>query len=65
MAPPPAEVQKAEEALGDDTNFKLVPSKQALADASEMKVALGNNDFPLFVADRLAFGNGNGGMQVR
>lgn len=66
MAPPPSEIQKAEEALvGSDTTFTLVPSKQALADAAELKIDLSSSDFPLFVADRLAFASPNGGLQVR
>ncbi|KAI2507819.1 hypothetical protein MHU86_6599 [Fragilaria crotonensis] len=65
MAPPPSEIQKAEEALvGSDTTFTLVPSKQALADAAELKIDLSSSDFPLFVADRLAFASPNGGLQV-
>jgi hypothetical protein len=66
MAPPPSEIQKAEESLvGSDTTFTLVPSKQALADAAELKIELSSSDFPLFVADRLAFASPNGGLQVR
>ena len=66
MAPPPSEIQKAEESLvGSDTTFTLVPSKQALADAAELKIGLSSSDFPLFVADRLAFASPNGGLQVR
>jgi hypothetical protein len=65
MAPPPAEIQKAEDALNDSGKvYTLVPSKHALADAAELKIDLAKNDFPLYVADRLAFANPNGGLQV-
>ena len=67
MAPPPAEIHKAEESLmvDADTTFTLVPSKRALQDANELKIDLSRSDFPLFVADRLAFASPNGGLQVR
>lgn len=61
MSPPPVEISKAEES---DRTFTLVPSKQAVADAASQKLDLANNDFPLFVADHLAFGSQNGGLQV-
>mmetsp|Transcript_23388 Transcript_23388/g.38705 ORF Transcript_23388/g.38705 Transcript_23388/m.38705 type:complete len:338 (+) Transcript_23388:155-1168(+) len=66
MAPPPIEVQKAEDALSanTDTTYTLVPSKNALADAADAKLDLDANDFPIFVADRLAFGDPNGGLKV-
>eukprot|EP00978_Attheya_sp_CCMP212_P012846 scaffold32099_cov50-Attheya_sp.AAC.5 len=67
MAPPPLEVQLAEENLqaqGLSTkNFKLVPSKAAIKDAAETKTDLADGDIPLFVADRLAFA-GDAGPQV-
>jgi hypothetical protein len=69
MAPPPLEVQQAEETMqaqGLSTkNFKLVPSTAATNDAAETNTDLADGDIPLFVADRLAFaGNGNEGPQV-
>eukprot|EP00550_Attheya_septentrionalis_P012243 CAMPEP_0198306168 /NCGR_PEP_ID=MMETSP1449-20131203/58281_1 /TAXON_ID=420275 /ORGANISM="Attheya septentrionalis, Strain CCMP2084" /LENGTH=351 /DNA_ID=CAMNT_0044008717 /DNA_START=36 /DNA_END=1091 /DNA_ORIENTATION=+ len=67
MAPPPLEVQQAEETLqaqGLSTkNFKLIPSKAAIKDAAETKTDLADGDIPLFVADRLAFA-GDAGPQV-
>jgi hypothetical protein len=68
MAPPPVEIIKAEESLlmvDADTTFTLVTSKRALQDAAELKIDLSCSDFPLFVADRLAFASPNGGLQVR
>jgi len=65
MAPPPSEIQKAEDSLVDSAKtYNLIPSNHALADANEMKLDLAANDFPLFVADRLAFASPNGGLQV-
>jgi len=61
MAPPPLEITKAEES---NKIFSLVPSKQAVSDAANQNIDLSTNDFPLFVADRLAFANPNGGLQV-
>jgi len=72
MPPPPAEVAKEEDELRaedggstspSDIKFKLIPSKPALKDAAGAKLDLGENDLPLFVADRLAFA-GSGGAQV-
>jgi hypothetical protein len=67
MAPPPLEVQQAEDALDREgavvKQFKLFPSKQAMRDAAEMNMDVGTNDIPLFVADRLAF-QGSKGPQV-
>jgi hypothetical protein len=66
MAPPPIEIQKAEDSLSNNgKTFTLIPSKRALADAAELNIDLSNSDFPLFVADRLAFASPNGGLQVR
>lgn len=66
MAPPPTEIQRAEDSLGNSgKTYTLIPSKRALADAAELKIDLSNSDFPLFVADRLAFASPNGGLQVR
>jgi hypothetical protein len=65
MAPPPAEVQRAEETLmdGDSKSYKLIPSKSAANDASALNLNVAQNDIPLFVADRLAFA-GPKGAQV-
>jgi len=62
MAPAPVEVSKAEANI--DTKYTLIPSKQAIADAAELKIMLAPNDFPLFVADRLAFSKVGAGIQV-
>jgi hypothetical protein len=65
MAPPPTEIQKAEDSLSNSgKTYTLIPSKRALADAAELKIDLSNSDFPLFLADRLAFASPNGGLQV-
>jgi hypothetical protein len=67
MAPPPFEVQQAEDALEREgavvKQFKLIPSKQAMRDAAELNMDVDANDIPLFVADRLAF-QGSKGPQV-
>jgi hypothetical protein len=63
MAPPPAEVEKAEQELSDGTNksYRLSPSKEAVAQATkEFEMDLAASDIPLFVADRLAFASSNG-----
>jgi len=62
MAPPPVEVSKAE--ANSDVKYTLIPSKQAIADAAEFNVKLAPNDFPLFLADRLAFSQVDGTIQV-
>ena len=63
MAPPPSEVQTAEEKIMNSENapeYRLVPSKLAMQQAKEFNVELSNSDVPLFVADRLAFGSPKG-----
>jgi hypothetical protein len=61
MAPPPAEVQKAETELETSTkSYRLVPSKAAIEQAKEFGMNLRENDIPLFVADRLAFASPRG-----
>ena len=66
MAPPPAEVAKAEqELLGGDNGpgqktYRLVPSQTSRKQAAEFKMELADGDFPLFVADRLAFASPKG-----
>jgi hypothetical protein len=67
MAYPPAEVQKAEEDLSTENakTYTLVPSKSAAKDAASFNLELAANDLPIFVADRLAFGDPNGGLKVR
>ena len=66
MATPPPEVAKAEqeivagEDVSDGKTYRLVPSKAAIQQASEFKIDLAESDFPLFVADRLAFANPKG-----
>jgi hypothetical protein len=65
MAPPPPEIQKAESALEMSHKiYTLIPSKQEKIDASDFSLSLEPSDIPLFVADRLAFANPNGGLQV-
>ena len=65
MAPPPKEVERAEEALSaDDTkSYTLVASKAAMKDAAEFNLKLTKNDIPLFVADRLAFAGPKGAQE--
>ena len=62
MAPPPAEVAKAEQELteGSQKTYRLIPSKAAIDQAKEFKMDLAENDIPLFVADRLAFASPKG-----
>jgi hypothetical protein len=65
MAPAPAEVKHAEDAImeGDSKMYKIIPSKSALNDASALNLNVAQGDVPLFVADRLAFA-GSKGAQV-
>ena len=67
MAPPPFEVQQAEDTLtregtvaGSKQKYKFVPSQQALQDAADMNMELLESDIPLFVAERLAFQSSKG-----
>eukprot|EP00980_Cylindrotheca_fusiformis_P005002 scaffold1062_cov130-Cylindrotheca_fusiformis.AAC.8 len=61
MAPPPAEVEKAESELSTtDRKYRLVPSKAAIEQAKELNMNLSDGDIPLFVADRLAFASAKG-----
>mmetsp|Transcript_14048 Transcript_14048/g.20515 ORF Transcript_14048/g.20515 Transcript_14048/m.20515 type:complete len:366 (+) Transcript_14048:589-1686(+) len=64
MAPPPSEIQKAEEEAsaeeGTTKKFRLVPSSAAVKDASSLSMTLADGDIPLFVADRLAFASPEG-----
>ena len=41
-------------------SYHLVPSKSAVEQAKELHVNIGENDIPLFVADRLAFAGPTG-----
>jgi hypothetical protein len=67
MAPPPAEIQQAETELSvsleserTPKSYRLVPSKSVIEEAKEFNLKLGENDIPLFVADRLAFAGPSG-----
>ena len=61
MAPPPAEVAKAEQELSETSKvYRLIPSKASIQQAAEMQTDLMENDIPLFVADRLAFAGSKG-----
>lgn len=64
MAPPPAEVEKAEakimEAKAESPAYRLIPSKASVKQAKEYGMELSSSDIPLFVADRLAFGGSKG-----
>jgi hypothetical protein len=63
MAPPPPEVEKAEQELNEGSSsksYRLIPSKMAKEQAKELKMNLAESDIPLFVADRLAFASSNG-----
>ena len=65
MAPPPAEIEKAEQELastegGSQKVYRLIPSKAAVSQAKEFNMNLVESDVPLFVADRLAFASANG-----
>lgn len=68
MAPPPAEVEKAEGELSSSSiesgtnskSYRLVPSQTAMKQAKEFNMDLKENDIPLFVADRLAFAGPKG-----
>jgi hypothetical protein len=63
MAPPPQEVEKAEQELtegGSQKVYRLIPSKAAVEQAKEFKMDLAESDIPLFVADRLAFAGPKG-----
>ena len=71
MAPPPAEVAKAEQELNSvdaDGNviqstkrYRLIASKTSITQAkSDFNMDLAENDLPLFVADRLAFAGPKG-----
>jgi hypothetical protein len=71
MAPPPAEVARAEQelnaAIEADTapkSYRLIPSKVAIEQALAMKMKVADNDIPLFVADRLAFSGPKGTPQL-
>jgi len=70
MAPPPAAIKKAEDALNDENNkdskksYRLVASKSSLKAAAEYNTKMDDGDFPLFVADRLAFAGGARGPQL-
>ena len=48
---------------GNSKQFRLIPSKQAMKDAAEMKMEVLDGDIPLLVADKLAF-QGSKGVQV-
>ena len=65
MAPPPPEIQHAEEAImeGNSKLYMIIPSKSALKDASALGLNVAPGDIPLFIADRLAFA-GSKGAQV-
>ena len=70
MSPPPFEVQQAEDEInrqgqgaGNSKQYRLIPSKQAMKDAAEMKMEVLDGDIPLFVADKLAF-QGSKGVQL-
>ena len=67
MAPPPVEIARAESELSTTIesgrtpmSYHLVPSKSAVEQAKELHVNIGENDIPLFVADRLAFAGPTG-----
>ena len=67
MAPPPAEIQRAETELASSSessssskSYRLVPSQAAVGQAKEFNMNLRENDIPLFVADRLAFASPRG-----
>lgn len=64
MAPPPTEIEKAEQELsaegGSKKVYRLIPSKAAVEQAKEFNMNLAENDLPLFVADRLAFASSKG-----
>jgi len=65
MAPPPAEVERAEAKIMDADKsdvpaYRLIPSKSSVQQAKEFNVELSTSDVPLFVADRLAFGSPKG-----
>jgi len=65
MAPPPAEVERAEGKIlnsdkSDARDYRLVPSKLSVQQAKEFDLTLSSSDIPLFVADRLAFGSPKG-----
>ena len=79
MAPPPLEVQKAEELISESRSdsdssttdgtavmtqrFQFVPSTAAKKDAMDLQLTYKDGDIPLFLADRLAFAS-NDGPQV-
>ncbi len=63
MAPPPPEIERAENALtaASGTTYRLVPSQIAVEQAKEFDMnLLTSGDIPLFVADRLAFASSSG-----
>mmetsp|Transcript_10585 Transcript_10585/g.25491 ORF Transcript_10585/g.25491 Transcript_10585/m.25491 type:complete len:351 (-) Transcript_10585:400-1452(-) len=65
MAPPPVEVERAEGKIldagkADSPSYRLIPSKVSVQQAKELNLKLSDSDFPLFVADRLAFGSPKG-----
>jgi len=67
MAPPPIEIERAEKELSASIesgqtpkSYHLISSKVAIEQAKELNLNIGENDLPLFVADRLAFAGPSG-----